>query len=526
MGSAVAVVVAVGLGVALGSGVGEGLGAGASRAPLQEHNPIKSATIRAAASDFLLVIVPSIPVLRAHGGGRTSGALVAALPIIRAECQGCGGAEAGSKTIAHAGNPNREDARIAQRRAGLNGTTGKRAGNVMTGTHQPVAVVTGGGTANSLGVVRSLGRHGVPVVYLDSEPRSMVRHSRYIRQRLPCPSPSESEAQFVAALLAFGSQVDRKMVIIPTSDSAVLSLAKHRSELERFYHLPVPSFETVNRLVNKKLFYQMLAEMGIPHPRTCFPRSLTELASMAREMDCPYMIKPALSHRFQAEFRKKCFVVNSARDLDGAVRGLENRNLEVMLQEIVPGKRVFTYLAYLDRSSEPLAVCGWEKVRNSPPDFGNGTFCVSAWDSTAVELGLGFLRSIGYRGFAGPEFKIDPRDGAHKMLEVNPRTTLANALAGVCGTDVTYAAYLDSAGCQVPQASAPRSGVRWVDDYVDWVSFVVHLKQRRLGTREIWETLKPGKVHSLLAWDDPAPFLARGAGAGLKALRQRLSGRS
>jgi len=112
------------------------------------------------------------------------------------------------------------------------------------------------------------------------------------------------------------------------------------------------------------------------------------------------------------------------------------------------------------------------------------------------------------------------------MLEVNPRTTLANALTDACGADVTYAAYLDSAGCQVPQASAPRNGVRWVDDYVDLVSFLVHLKRRQVGMREIWETLKPGKVHSVLAWDDPAPFVARGLGAAIKALRRHQAMRS
>ena len=110
------------------------------------------------------------------------------------------------------------------------------------------------------------------------------------------------------------------------------------------------------------------------------------------------------------------------------------------------------------------------------------------------------------------------------MLEVNPRTTLANSLAEACGADVTYVAYLDSVGCQVPQTSAPRSGVRWVDDYVDAISFLVHLKRRQVGMREIWETLKPGKVHSVLARDDPSPFVARGLGAGLKTLR-RLPGR-
>jgi len=79
-------------------------------------------------------------------------------------------------------------------------------------------IVPAGITVNNLGVIRGFGRRDIPVVYLDSEPRAMSKYSRYISQRLKCPSIEESEKEFIKVLLDFGQQIDNKMVIIPTGD--------------------------------------------------------------------------------------------------------------------------------------------------------------------------------------------------------------------------------------------------------------------------------------------------------------------
>jgi len=54
------------------------------------------------------------------------------------------------------------------------------------------------------------------------------------------------------------------MMIVPTDDRDVLAFSKYKRELEQFYHLPVPAFETVQKLVNKKSFYKFLAEVNYP----------------------------------------------------------------------------------------------------------------------------------------------------------------------------------------------------------------------------------------------------------------------
>src|SRR4030042_3821494 len=119
-------------------------------------------------------------------------------------------------------------------------------------------IVTSGVTANALGIIRSFGRHGIPVVYVDSDPGSIARHSRYINKRLTCKKTNDLESVFIKLLKDFGEQKGHGMIVIPVGDEAVLALSKHRDELETFYHLPVPEHETVQKLVNKRLFYSML----------------------------------------------------------------------------------------------------------------------------------------------------------------------------------------------------------------------------------------------------------------------------
>jgi D-aspartate ligase len=368
-------------------------------------------------------------------------------------------------------------------------------------------IVTTGISANSLGVIRGFGRRGIPVVYLDSEPLSMGRYSRYVSQRLKCRSPRESEIEFINVLLDFGKQVDNKMVIIPTGDMETLALSKYKKELEQFYHLPVPAHEIVQKLVNKKIFYKLLAEMQVPHPRTYFPENTIELALMGKEIDYPYIIKPAYSPPFQEEFYKKCFVINSPQELDWAVERLRGKNLEFIIQEIIPGKEIYEFYTYFNKESEPLAACGWDKIRHYPPDFGSGSFCRSSWCPSIVEQSSRLLKAIGYYGLAAPELKKDSRDGKYKLVEINARTILQNRLTAACGIDITYIAYLDAIGQAVSALPPQRNGVVWVDDFVDLLSCWIHLRRKEIGIGEIIKSLRARKVHSVAAWDDPIPLI-------------------
>jgi predicted ATP-grasp superfamily ATP-dependent carboligase len=207
---------------------------------------------------------------------------------------------------------------------------------------------------------------------------------------------------------------------------------------------------------------------------------------------------------------KKCFLIRSLPDLDRAASLLEGSDLEVMIQEIIPGNDCFEFSVYLDRDGEPKGICSWDRLRQYPPDFGNGTFCRNRFRPEAIDLGLEILRAIGYRGLVAVELKRDPRDLRYKVIEINPRTTLQNRLAAACGVDIEYLAYLDLTGRPIDSVDPPDTGMIWIDDFTDFFSSLTStLHGRRTADRLSGLSAGMKTIRSVAAWDDPIPLLAR-----------------
>jgi len=350
----------------------------------------------------------------------------------------------------------------------------------------------------------------------------MSGYSRYIASKLTCPDPGKSETKFIDFLLDFGKQSDSTRMIIPTGDVDALTISKYRDKLEQFFLLPVPPFEVIEKLVNKKRFYKLLDQMAVPHPRTYFPDNTSELKVMAQEFRYPYIIKPAFSHLFAKEFHTKCFFISCAEELHKANERLQNTELEVMIQDIIPGNDIYMFYTYFDRDSKPIAICGYDKLRQSA-DFGVGSLCRSAWRSKPIDLATAVLMHIGYHGVAEPEFKRDPRDGEFKLLEINARTTTENRLPAKCGVDIEYIAYLDTIGQPIEKQNHPKENVIWVNELSDLVSSIKQIRHGRLTVREWITSFSGEKVYAWSAKDDPIPFFVMLLWSGVIGLKRRMN---
>jgi predicted ATP-grasp superfamily ATP-dependent carboligase len=250
--------------------------------------------------------------------------------------------------------------------------------------HPESAILSGIHNVNALGVLRGLKRKGIPVIVLDVDSKSMVRYSRHVTRLVPCPNPLDSEVGFINALMELGRSLDHRPIYIPTGDAEVLALSKHKEKLLSYYRMPVASFDTIDLLVNKKRFFQDVIRRNIPCPRTCFPETVDEMRKMAADIGYPLIVKSAYSHRFIQEFHKKVFVIHSPSTLETAIAMLNGRIQDYFLQEIIPGNTLYLFYGYFNRQSVPLGICGYDKVRQFPRDFGIGTICFlimgQAWD--------------------------------------------------------------------------------------------------------------------------------------------------
>ncbi|MFH0994399.1 MAG: hypothetical protein V1844_02755 [Pseudomonadota bacterium] len=374
--------------------------------------------------------------------------------------------------------------------------------------HFESVILSGIHNVNPLGVLRGLGRKGIPIILLDMDSHSMVRYSRFVTKRFSCPNPLDSEMGFVEALVELGRSLDHRPVYIPTGDAEVLSLSKHQEILSPFFRIPLASSETINLIVNKKLFFQDMIRRHIPCPKTCFPETVDEMRIMAADIGYPLIVKSAYSHVFIHRFHKKVFVVHSPVELETALGLLNGAFQDFFLQEIIPGSHLYLFYAYFNRQSIPLGICGYDKVRQYPKDFGIGTICRSMYRSQPIQTAVQYLQDKDYYGLAEPEFKLDPRDGIYKLIEINTRSVTQTLLAKACGIHVEYLAYLDMIRGNVNSLLKPAAeGVLWIDEINELHYHLSRIRRRLFSFSDLSFILERGKVFAGLAADDPVPFV-------------------
>jgi D-aspartate ligase len=362
-----------------------------------------------------------------------------------------------------------------------------------------------GADYRALGVVRSLGRRGVPVWVLSEPAEPLASISRYASRHLPWP---------VGDRLAFLRDLAehdglRGWALIPSADETAALVARHHAELGDLYVHTLPPWGIVRWAYDKRLTYEAAARARVPSPRTARPRTPEEAAAV--DVPFPVVLKPAIKESFNALTAAKAWRVDRREDLPerfAEAAALVDPDV-LMVQELVPGggEAQFSYAA-LCRDGVPLAALTARRTRQYPADFGRAsTFVETVACPEVIEPSERFVAEIGYTGLIELEYKRDPRDGVLKLLDVNPRVWGWHTLCGRAGIDFPWLLWLLVSGQDVPPARA-RDGVGWLRLTTDTPTAVRELLARRLPVREYARSLRRPRESAIFAWDDPMPGLA------------------
>jgi predicted ATP-grasp superfamily ATP-dependent carboligase len=162
---------------------------------------------------------------------------------------------------------------------------------------------------------------------------------------------------------------------------------------------------------------------------------------------------------------------------------------------------------YVSQAGEVLAAFVRRQVRQYPPNSGTVTLAVSERNPGLVEIGERFCRSIGWRGIAGFEFKLDQEDRQYKLLDFNPRLMLSDGLTAHCGIDLALMQYRDLTGERPAARRDYPAGVKWLESMADFASFKHYHARGELGFRAWLRSWRGVRAFALFAWDDPLPFL-------------------
>lgn len=371
---------------------------------------------------------------------------------------------------------------------------------------RPGAVVLGG-DYQGLGIARSLGRHGIPVVIVDDE-RSIARSSRYAAAGVRVPRLRDDQDVLDALAAARTRHGLAGWVVFPTRDENVATLSRRRAELAPHWRIPAPEWDCVRVAWDKRETYRLAQKLGVPSPRTWFPLDEADLDAV--DGSWPVIVKPAIKENFFYATRAKAWRADSVADLRRHFRRAAEiiSPGEIIVQEMIPGggDEQYSYCAFV-KDGDAVASMTVRRRRQHPSDFGRAsTFVQTIALDTLAEPSLKFLREIGYYGLAELEYKRDPRDGEYKLLDVNVRTWGYHTLGGAAGVDFPYLLFRDQLGEPVAPATA-RAGVRWIRLATDVPNALVDIRARRLRPGAYARTLRGIDTEAVFSWRDPLPGL-------------------
>jgi predicted ATP-grasp superfamily ATP-dependent carboligase len=289
--------------------------------------------------------------------------------------------------------------------------------------------------------------------------------------------------------------------------------------------------EVLETLIDKWQLARVLADLHLPHPRTVALDSSTDVADIPDSALEHGFIKPRDSARFFQQFGVKAFHVSSREDLATKLAETTRRDLAVELQEYVPGpaRNHFYVEGFIDRGGRVRAVFTRQRLRMSPPDFGNSTLFKSVLPSVipdAVETVTTLLTHLNFRGIFSVELKRDERDGICRLIEVNARPWWYVEFAGQCGVNVISMYVADALDKPVPSVDSFRVGKACVYPYYDYFACRAMRRSRELSMLD-WAKSWLTATQPVFRSNDPLPALeAAGILSGRLGRMLGLAGRS
>jgi len=382
-------------------------------------------------------------------------------------------------------------------------------------TTVPVLVLKLDGYAlhhGGLGVVRSLGRLGIPVYGVYRERLVPAAVSNYLSGRFIWRGDAEDEDRFLDGMATIGERLGRTSVLVPTDDLGAILVSEHASTLGRWFRFPQPPSGLAQLVASKKGLSELCGKLGVPCPQVSYPSSRHDLQEFAARAGFPVVAKAIEPWRLPAGAGlKSTSIIHSRDDLLNLYQRLEGHSAgNLMLQEYIPRDRAqdWFFHGYCDARSSCLVSFTGVKLRSYPPYAGATSLGRCQDNETLRGHAEQLLETIGYRGIMDLDYRLDLRDGEYKLLDFNPRVGAQfRVFEDAAGVDVVRALHLDLTRREV-RRRPQREGRVFVVEQSDLLASLGYHRAGDLSLRSWLPSLAGSR--SELAWfarDDLAPFL-------------------
>ena len=362
----------------------------------------------------------------------------------------------------------------------------------------------------ALGVVRSLGRLGIPVYGAHPRRRPVASFSRYCRKVFPLDLEALPTNEAVGCLGDIAGEIGGKPLLMATNDETAIFIARNAARLERYFVFPRNPIDVVWSLYNKKEMYFLARRLNIPTAETVFPESRKDVLEFCEKAQFPVMLKASDNIRVAGRTGKKMVIVRTKDELVAQYDEMEDvSHPSLMIQEYIPGKdeSVWMFDGYFDEQSECLFGVTAKKLHQTPVYTGMTALGICLPNPVIEASTKMLMKAVGYRGILDIGYRYDARDSSFKLLDANPRLGATFRLfVDNNGMDVARAEYLHYTGQPIPAGSI-CTGRKWIVEDADPISCIQYYRD---GVLTLSDWLKSYSGIQECAWfaaDDVTPFL-------------------
>lgn len=376
-------------------------------------------------------------------------------------------------------NPYRFDMR--QRDAFLYGRDGgaplKLAPPDLRGTR---VLLLEGFARQSMAVMPALKQLGCHVTTYNSSRLDMGYASRWPDVKLIEFWDREDEEASFRALMDVLSR-GHYDVVIPLTDFSAMLLSDHIEEITPLARPAVNPPEVFYRAADKQATMQACALAGVPCPRTLYDMTSVEQI-LAEDLPFPFVIKPRVGYG-SIGFH----VIHSEAELRRVFDEAVQRHGPMVVQEYVPQTGVqYKCEVFLDESGAAKSAVVFDKTRWYPVDGGSTCCSATVHRPDIARNAIRLLQAIGWRGYGDVDLIEDLRDGAVKVMEINPRITACVKICFASGVDFAR---------QIVELATGRP-VTAYPDYADGV------RLRYMHTDLLWLLQSPNRFRARPSWFD------------------------
>lgn len=362
------------------------------------------------------------------------------------------------------------------------------------------AVIIGSDHANTLSLIRGLGRKKIPfVLVIHSEDRHLCVSSRYVRKNYIFVE--QTQEAIIEVLRKIRRKTEQKPVILCATDIAQYTVDFYLNELEKDFYCFNLNHEgkKICRLMDKYEQYLFACEHGIQMAKT-WKVKLADRIELPDDIEYPVIIKPAIS-AFGA--KKDIARADDAYSLQKMIQNLmEKGYVEAIIQKFIKKEFEVTTLGCIYSKNIENSLLLLKKIHIYPTVGGSMSY---AQNLTAIPQEVLYvveiLQAEGYTGLYDIEFFYT--DNHYVLNEINFRNSGVNYVLLSHGINTAYQWYLHCNGGNIAKMEKKARKQKY--------NFEIYRELCLLQKKEIslWMFIKElisASSYSLFAWDDMKPL--------------------